>query len=430
MVTLDGAPLAGVAALAAPGDRAPASGGVALTITLPAETSLGSHRLVVRWADGQAQALTLDAAATITRGTNLGEPDDVTVAPDGSLLYSNLKANSVDQLLPDGSVQRLVSGLNIPEGLAVTGPDRLVLAEQGTNRVLSWQAGGALRRLLQLPTRAGVDGIDGLDVTTSDGQRTGLIPDSANGRLYLLNLATLATTAVPGRWQRPTDATVYAGRLYLVDEYGGRLWRGPLAGPLQPLGPALRLPDDVVVTADGTVYINELASGANGSIMRVDPNGSGERILTGLSDPQGLALDAAENLVLTESGRGRIATMVRSCAPLLLGPADLRLHAGGPSLVMPIGSDCAPGMAAPTLALALGARWPAASLSPSWSAAAGATTVDLPNGVRASVRPGAGSALLYLQPPAQAASAADATLAVLVQTGGRSIPLQLRLTVG
>jgi len=96
------------------------------------------------------------------------------------------------------------------------------------------------------------------------GRLTALLPDSANGRLLLLQLDTLAATAFPGSWQRPTDAVVSGGQVYLVAEYGSRLWRGPLQGPLQPVGPAMTYPDDVVVDAGGVAYVNTLGQGATG----------------------------------------------------------------------------------------------------------------------------------------------------------------------
>ena len=411
--------------LPAPTALALPEGLVALRLTVPSGAS-GLAALTMRWPSGHQARLHLRLGATTPLAMGLGEPDDVTVAPDGSVLYTDLRSNTVGQLLADGGDRTLLRGLSVPEGLAVLGPDQLLVAEQGTNRVLQWAAGAGPRPLLQLPVRRGVDGIDGLGSATIGGQAVALVPDSANGRMLLLRLDTLATTALPGRWQRPVAATVHAGRLYLVDEYGGRLWQGPPTGPLSPLGAALHLPDDVAVASDGSVFVNELS----GSIASIRPNGDTTRPLSGLRNPQGLALDGAENLVIAESDSADIIRDVRSCAPLLVGAADLTLHAGGPALPLPLGSDCAPGAPVPTFSLAPGARWPAAG-NVDWSAAGG-STATLPNGVVARLLGGdTGSALLKLTPPAARppASGPTAILAVQVHVGSEAIPLQIALTV-
>jgi hypothetical protein len=403
-------------------------GSVAITLPIPAK-ALGQHTLLVRWPDGSGGSLSLTIGAAASLATGLGTPDDVAVAPDGSVLYGNLKDNTVDQLLADNTRRVLVSHLTIPEGLAVTGPASLLIADQGSNRVLEWTAPAGLRTLLQLAARRGVEGIDGLASAVVDGQAVALLPDSANGRMLLLRLDTLATVPVPGSWKRPTDAVVRNGLLYLVDEYGGRLWRGPLQGPLQPLGPVLDLPDDVAVTADGTSFVNDLGRGTTGGrVTQINSNGGGATLLSGLNDPQGMALDGGDNLILTESGNGRLSALVRSCLPLLLGAAQQTLQVGGPAQVVPIGSDCSVGTPPPSFSLAVGARWPAPA-GTTWDAVPGASLLTLPNGVVAHVQASAGgAAVLTVRPPVNG-PAATATLAVQMRVGGRSVARQIVVTV-
>jgi hypothetical protein len=401
---------------------------VAITLAIPAQ-ALGQHTVLVRWPDGSEGTLGLAVGVTASLATGLGTPDDVAVAPDGSVLYGNLKDNTVDQLLADNTRRVLVSHLAIPEGVAVTGPATLLIADQGSNRVLEWTAPAGLRTLLQLAVRRGVEGIDGLGSAVVDGHTVALLPDSANGRMLLLRLDTLATVPVPGNWQRPTDAVVRNGLLYLVDEYGGRLWRGPLQGPLQPLGPILNLPDDVAVAADGTAFVNELGQGTTGGrVTQINGDGSGTTLLSGLNDPQGMALDDGDNLILTESGNGRLSALVRSCLPLLLGAAQQTLQVGGPALVVPLGSDCTAGTPSPSFSLAPGARWPAPA-GTTWDAAAGVPLLTLPNGVVARLQASAGgAAVLTLRPPANG-PAATATLAVQMRVGGRSLARQIVVTI-
>jgi len=325
----------------------------------------------------------------------------------------------------DGTRRALISGLNVPEGMAVTGADGLLLADQGTDRVLQWTATGGLRSLWQLTPVAGVDGIDGLSAAMIGGQLTALLPDSANGGLLLLPLATLAATAFPGRWQRPTDAVVRGGQVYLVAEYGSRLWRGPLQGPLQPIGPVMTYPDDVVVDGGGVAYVNTLGNGATGGdIERIDAAGQGSAVLTGLNDPQGLDLDGAGNLVLAEGGTGRISVDVRSCLPFMVGGANATLKVGGPVQAISLGTDCVAGQ--PSFSLAPGARWPAPA-GTIWPAG-NATTLTLDNGARAALDTASGAALLLLQPPAQG-NGGTATVSVQMHLGQQVVPEQVQVTV-
>jgi len=417
-------PTATAGGLPAPAVALLPDGDAALTLTVPPGAS-GSYALNVSWPDGQQGSLQLVIGATVTRAGNLGSPDDLIVAPDGSVLYTDLAGNTVGQILADGTRRTLISGLNVPEGLAVTGADTLVLADQGTDRVLQWTASGGLRSLWQLTPVPGVDGIDGLSTAVIAGRLTALLPDSANGRLLLLQLDTLAATAFPGSWQRPTDAVVSGGQVYLVAEYGSRLWRGPLQGPLQPVGPAMTYPDDVVVDAGGVAYVNTLGQGATGgSIERIDAAGQGSAVLTGLNDPQGLDLDGAGNLVLAEGGAGRIAVDVRSCLPLMLGGAGVTLKVGGPAQAISLGTDCVAGQ--PSFSLAPGARWPAPP-GTVWPAG-NLTTLTLDNGARAALESVSGAALLLLQPPAQGSSG-TATVAVQMHLGQQVVSEQVLVTV-
>ncbi len=421
-------PTVTVAGLPAPHLLLLPDGAVRATLTIPS-SARGMHTLVAHWSGGQQGILQLMIGNTALVAAGLGEPDDLTLAPDGSILYTDLKTNTVGQLLADGSVGTLIRGLNIPEGLAVTASDSLLIADQGTNRVLRWSPTAALHVLLQLPGRSGVDGIDGLGTTVLGGRQTALLPDSATGRMLLLSLDTGTLSAVAGSWQRPTDATMSGGQLYLVDEYGGRLWRGPVAGPLQPVGPALDLPDDVAVAADGTAFVNDLGQGSTGgNITQISPTGSWTLLLGGLTDPQGLALDGAGNLILAESGAGSISAAIRTCLPLLLGAAHLTLKVGGPAMDLPLASDCASATASPTFSLAPGAEWPAQA-GTSWPTG-NATTLHLANGAIATVQAaGQGSSAVLEVVPPSSGSGGTTTVAAQMHVGQQVVARQITVTV-
>ncbi|HEV7213501.1 MAG TPA: hypothetical protein VGP33_00120 [Chloroflexota bacterium] len=423
------AELGSLPAVATSGLPAPTSailpdGDSVLTLAIP-PTAAGRYDLVARWPDGRQGSLQLAVGATVTLSVGIGNPDDLTVAPDGSVLYTDLTSKTVGQLLPGGVRRTLISGLAVPEGLAISGANSLLLADQGTNRALQWTPSTGLRVLAQLATVSGVDGIDGLGAAVIGGLLTALLPNSATGQLLTLPLGASTPTPFPGHWQRPTDAVVRDGQLYLVDEYGGRLWRGPVQGPLQTIGPALSLPDDVVVDAAGSAFVNTLGQGTTGGgVVQITATGKSRSILAGLNDPQGIDIDGAGNLLFTESGAGRLAADIRSCLPLLLGSPDVTVNVGGALQALTLGTDCSSGQ--PSFTLAAGARWPAPA-GTAWPSA-GAGAVTLGNGARAALVAGQGTALLLLQPPL-AGLGGTATLAVQAHVGQQVLPQQIQVTV-
>ena len=71
----------------------------------------------------------------------------------------------------------------------------------------------------------------------------------------------------------------------------------------------LPAPDDVVVSRAGHVFVNTLGDNA---IHELDPRGHQLSVISGIQQPQGIALDGADNLYYSESGNGQIGRVVRS----------------------------------------------------------------------------------------------------------------------
>ncbi len=375
---------------------------------------------------GSGARYTLEAVSRLTLGQGLGEPDDIVVAPDGAALYSDLTSGTVVRLGPTGVRTAIASGLQSPEGLAITGPNSLLIAEQGTNRVLEWRLNEGLHLLAQLPVRLGVDGIDGLSVGTFQGATVALLPDSASGRLLWMALGGGQPTVAAQHWQRPTDAVLWHNQVFLVDEYGGGLWHGPLGGTLQRLGPQMNLPDDVVITNDGVAIVNELS----GVILAIDSTGASRVLASGLADPQGIALDGADNLLIAESGaRGVVSELLRTCLPVVPTFPALTLHVGEAPILLPAGSACTPDQPPPSYALAIGSTWPSGGNSIEQQAESDALL--LPNGTRARLLPSqvAGAPLLQVEAPAVAASVATSILEMRMHTGFGNVPVQVLVTI-
>src|SRR5207248_2134975 len=108
----------------------------------PSTAALGGPQLVVR---------------------NLPAPDDLALGLDARLYFSDITAGTVSALNPDGSVERIAGGMSAPEGIVVQDDGRILVAEQGRNRVVAIDPQThAVSQWHAFPNRTGRDGIDGI----------------------------------------------------------------------------------------------------------------------------------------------------------------------------------------------------------------------------------------------------------------------------
>jgi sugar lactone lactonase YvrE len=248
--------------------------------------------------------------------SNRPAPDDLAFDNQGRLLFSDIDAGSVFALSGDGSVQTIGGGLSEPEGIVVQADGRMLVAEQGRNQISAidpqthavtvWRA---------FPNRTANTGIDGigpiLPAKDSNGQALPngddvVVPDSPNGVVWLVSPDGKAATLLASGMTRPVGAVRdSSGRILVADE-GGALWR---LDPAKHRLTTLPTPDDVVVTQDGHLFVNTLGDNA---IHELDPEGRQIQVLTGIAQPQGIALDGADNLYVAAMTGGRIERLVRS----------------------------------------------------------------------------------------------------------------------
>src|SRR5947199_39374 len=95
------------------------------------------------------------------------------------------------------------------------------------------------------------------------------------------------------------------GRIFVADE-GGSVWT---MDPARRRFATLPTPDDVVVGRAGDIFVNTLGDNA---IHEFDAQGHQVSMMSGINQPQGIALDGADNLYYTETGNGQIGRVVRS----------------------------------------------------------------------------------------------------------------------
>ena len=245
---------------------------------------------------------------------NLGGPDDLAFDAQGRLLFSDVNSGSVSAVHADGSIEKLVANLSEPEGILPLPDGRLLVAEQGKNRIVAIDATTHAPILWRaFPNRTANAGIDGIGPLIAPNSSSALlhageviVPDSPNGVIYSVTQDGSKATRIASGLSRPVGAASDQGGRLLVADEGGWLWASDPG--LHRLA-SLATPDDVLVASDGNIFVNTLGDNA---IHELDRQGHKLTTYTGIGQPQGIAFDAAENLYYTRFDAGVIDRLVRT----------------------------------------------------------------------------------------------------------------------
>ena len=229
-----------------------------------------------------------------------GSPDDL-VWDGQTLLTSDLNQGTIG-VVARGHVRTLVGHIREPEGI-VPGPDgSLIVAEQKTNRVLEIKLpGGSRTTLATLPLPTGKTGVDGIN---ADGPAAVFVPDSARGRLYVLDLRSRKLSLVATGMSRPVAAIKWGSAVVVADEYANTVWK--ITGHTRTRFAAVTLPDDFAVVSHHLI-----ASSLAGAVWEVAPH---IRLLSSAfspSDPQGLVADGPDSVIVADQSRNTIYRLSR-----------------------------------------------------------------------------------------------------------------------
>jgi sugar lactone lactonase YvrE len=268
---------------------------------------------------------------------NQPAPDDLAFDNEGRLLFSDITAGTVSALKADGSVERIAGGLSAPEGIVVQADGRILVGEQGRNRVVAIDPQThAVSLWHAFPNRTGRDGLDGIGPVLPDRDASGhllatggnvIVPDSPNGMVWRVTADGKTATQIASGMVRPVGAALDAkGRIFVADE-GGALWA---LSPARVRFATLPTPDDVLVARGGHIFVNTLGDNA---IHELDAQGHQVSVITGIQQPQGIALDYADNLYYTEFNTGRIDRAIRT---FVLDPPKVTRTTRGTFIICPV----------------------------------------------------------------------------------------------
>jgi len=146
-----------------------------------------------------------------------------------------------------------------------------------------------------------------------------------DGRILRLTADGRRLDIVADTGGRPLGIELFGdGRLLVCDAEKGLLLVDPAGGAVEtlvPSGPAVRLCNNAAVTTDGTVYFTDSSArfplehykadliehSGTGRLLRRDPDGSLETLLTGLQFANGVALAPDESyVVIAQTGAYRL----------------------------------------------------------------------------------------------------------------------------
>jgi hypothetical protein len=240
-----------------------------------------------------------------TVATGLDQPDDLLFA-DGSLLVAVLGSGSIEVLAPGAASTTLPIHLSEVEGMVYSGSN-LYVAGQTQDAVFEALGGTELRKVIQLNPVAGQAGADG--IATQNGLL--IVPDSPRGVVDWVDPTTGAIEKQVGGFIRPTGAwPALDGSVLIADEFGNAVVRLAPDGRRAYVARDLPIVDDVAQDSRGAIFAVTADASAGRLVQLV--NGSSGDLANRLQAPQGVAVDAADNLYFSESGAGRVDLLVRT----------------------------------------------------------------------------------------------------------------------
>ncbi len=244
---------------------------------------------------------------TIILADHLSNPDDLLLAPDGSIYLSDVGDGTVKRYTSTGGLQLVLSGLSVPEGMVILPDGSLVIAEQGKNRLVRYNLDTqTLTPFLDLTNTTGQEGVDGL--AWDPYSQTIILPDSPNGAVLRATPDGKTVTKVASGFARPTGAWAEPdGSILVVDENGNSLSRIHPDGSVEKLA-VLSIPDDVIEDNSGNILVVTLGDNA---VHLISKDTGRDKILpVRVIGPQGIIFAADGNLVVTDPGNHRLIELV------------------------------------------------------------------------------------------------------------------------
>ena len=239
--------------------------------------------------------------------SGLSGPDELLYQEGGTVLVGEHGDGHIARITADGSLTRLPQVVPEVEGLAQIS-DTVYVADQFHARVVSLTPTG-VQTLIQLQPVASGENLDGIAAAPFGGL---VVPDSPHGTVLYVDQSGHVTRRIGG-FSRPAGATqeltAQGVGVLVADENASAVFEliGLNGGPTR-IATGLPGVDDAVRDEHGHLLV---ILPSRGQLYDVTAHGA---VASGLRNPQGLAFDGAQNLLVTESDNGRLDLVVTSFA--------------------------------------------------------------------------------------------------------------------
>ncbi|MFT4172335.1 MAG: hypothetical protein QM639_07230 [Rhodocyclaceae bacterium] len=255
----------------------------------------------------------LSDATRLASGTQFDFPSGIAVDSSGTVYVSSYRDGGV-YVIPSGATKAtpLATSFSFsaPLDVGVDPAGNLIIIDNSGDKVLKWsRSDSTVTRLVTGTTILAPWSV------AVDASGNVYVSDAVDNTVY--KIAPGATTATPIAtgtvFNRPDRLAVdAAGNVYVAEGNGSNyriLKISPGASTATPLatGMSFSALADIAVDTHGNLFIT-----AEGGIYKITPGAAtGVKILSTIQSPQSLALDASDNLYVTDGLSGHIYKIIR-----------------------------------------------------------------------------------------------------------------------
>jgi sugar lactone lactonase YvrE len=313
------------------------------TATLQATAASGTYTFALNGVGGGPQ-IAIDGGAPATlQVTGLGAVTNVAIDTQGNI-YAADPTNNVITVTPagGGKTATIGSGFLSPKGVAVDAAGNVYVADTGNDRVVKIAAVTGTETVLSSDLNSGT-GLNAPQGIAVDATGNVYVADTGNKRIVEISpfgeLEPVPMLDYNGAQTFVSPVGIAldtAGNIYVADSgngngiikiaaSGGDLQvpsgNSAVPSPASLIRAALSEPTGVAVDAAGNLYVSD--AGLN--TVQEQPSGAGPLSsavtlgFTGLSSPGGLALDASGNVYVADTGNTRIEYVNRTQVPVNFG---------------------------------------------------------------------------------------------------------------
>jgi sugar lactone lactonase YvrE len=241
---------------------------------------------------------TFTPASTI--GSGFDRPDGVAVDAAGDVFVANFLNNTVEEVLPNGTIRTIGSGFNLPDGVAVDGAGDIFVADAGNNAVKEVLPNGTIQTIgsgLFNPNAVAVDGAG--DVFVADTYNNAVKEILPNGTIKTLGSG----------YNNPHGVAVDgAGDVFVADTYNNAVKEILPDGTIKTLGSGFSIPTGVAVDGAGDVFVADFF---NNAVKEILPDGTIRTLGSGFSGPESVTVDAAGDVFVADTFNNRVVELLQ-----------------------------------------------------------------------------------------------------------------------